>query len=239
VTTDGSKNHKLGGFHVYANQKMRRCQLRIKEPGTSTTEYYFGAEISSGGSFNCILENQGKTGSMFANTTKTLSCGNAQHLWTQVYANTTTISTSDERQKSFIETVPEEILDAWNDISWYQYKFKDSVEEKGESARVHTGIVAQRVNEVFKSHNLDITRHAFFCYDQWDETVDEETGKVTEAGDAYAIRYEEALCIEAAYQRRENTRMKARITELEQENESLKSRLDKLEELVSALASNA
>ncbi len=239
ITTDGSKNHKLGGFHVYANTNMRRCQLRIKEPGTSTTEYYFGAEISSGGSFNCILENQGKTGSMFANTTKTLSCGNAQHLWTQVYANTTTISTSDERQKSFIETVPEEILDAWNDISWYQYKFKDSVEEKGESARVHTGIVAQRVNEVFKSHNLDITRHAFFCYDQWDETVDEETGKVTEAGDAYAIRYEEALCIEAAYQRRENTRMKARITELEQENESLKSRLDKLEELVSALASNA
>ncbi len=232
VTTDGSKNHKLGGFHVYANQKMRRCQLRIKEPGTSTTEYYFGAEISSSGYYNCILENHGKTGSMFANTTKTLSCGNAQHLWTQLYANTTTISTSDERQKSSIRSVPNEFLDAWADVNWVQYQFNDAIEKKGtDAARIHTGIIAQRVRKAFEDHNLDITKHSFFCYDQWDRSVDEETGKVTEAGDAYAIRYEEALCIEAAYQRRRADKAEARIAELE-------DRLTKVESLLAQLVSH-
>lgn len=37
-----------------------------------------------------------------------------------------------------------------------------------------------------------------------------------EAGNEYSIRYEEALCMEAAYQRRENARLKKRIADLEE-----------------------
>jgi len=50
------------------------------------------------------------------------------------------------------------------------------------------------------------------------EATFEETRHVTkaiEAGNRYGIRYEEALCIEAAYQRRRADRMEARLARLE------------------------
>jgi hypothetical protein len=139
-----------------------------------------------------------------------------------LYATTATISTSDEREKQLINNVPNEILDAWSDVDWYQFKFNDAVKEKGSDvARFHTGLIGQRINHIFKERKLDITDYGLFCYDEWDakEAVYSDNGKLleepVEAGNAYAIRYEEALALEAAWQRRENKKLLARIEALE------------------------
>jgi len=121
--------------------------------------------------------------------------GGAARRWTQLFAATTTISTSDERQKQQILPIDETILNAWADVQYVKYKFNDSVEQKGANARWHFGLIAQRIKEVFENHGLDPFAYGILCYDEWES----EDG--IEAGNRYGIRYEEALALECAYLR--------------------------------------
>lgn len=156
------------------------------------------------------------------NADNTLNLGMAGYRWKQLYAGTTTISTSDERLKGNITAIPDEVLDAWGEVGWYQYQFNDSIAEKGETkARLHTGAIAQRIESVFSAHGLDANRYGLLCYDEWKATPAErdEDGNITTpaqpAGNRYSLRYEEALCMEAAYQRRRADRLEERIARLE------------------------
>ena len=158
--------------------------------------------------------------------------GSGERRWTQLYAKTSTISTSDERKKSSIVSIPDEVLDAWGSIDFIQYQFNDSVAEKGASARIHNGLIAQRVDEAFASRGLDASRYALFCHDAWEAQPEkrDENGNVVnpaiEAGDEYSLRYEEALCMEAAYQRRRADRAEARISALEARLAALEAKLN-------------
>ena len=165
--------------------------------------------------------------------------------WTAVYASSSSITTSDEREKDGIGEIADAVLDAWERVGWRQFRFKASVEEKGASARLHTGIVAQRVKEVFEESGLDATRYGLLCHDSWDEipemydewdeivqpkSVDADGNVIPEvvehhkelsseripAGDRWSVRYEEALAMEASYMRRENARLKKRVADLEE-----------------------
>lgn len=138
--------------------------------------------------------------------------GTASKRWKQLYAGTTTISTSDEREKQDIEAIPDEVLDAWGEVEFYQFKYKDAIAEKGEeNARLHTGLIAQRIESIFTAHGLDAHKYGLLCYDEWEADEEEQTP----AGNRYALRYEECLTMEAAYQRRRADRIEARLAALE------------------------
>ena len=99
----------------------------------------------------------------------------------------------------------------------------DSVQKKGRAnARIHVGAIAQRVLAAFSKAGMDASRYGFFCHDEWEQTqeVRGPEGEIlmpySPAGDCYSLRYEEALCIEAAYMRRENARLKKRVADLEE-----------------------
>ena len=130
--------------------------------------------------------------------------GTSSYRWKQLYAGTTTIATSDERLKQGIENVPDEVLDAWGEVGFCRYKFNDAVAQKGiNNARYHIGLVAQQIKRIFTVHGLNAFAYGLICYDEWD------------GGDRYALRYEECLCLEAAYQRRRADRIEARLAALE------------------------
>lgn len=122
-----------------------------------------------------------------------------------IYAANATIQTSDERVKTEIQPIDDKVLDAWADVDFVQYKWKDSVEEKGGQARVHFGVIAQRVKAAFESHGLNAFGYGLLCYDEWerDEYTDEEGNvSILEAGDRYGVRYEECMVLEMALMRR-------------------------------------
>lgn len=151
-----------------------------------------------------------------------VSLGTGARKWQKLYAVDGTIDTSDERKKSAIGDIPDEVLDAWGDVNWCQYQMVDAVAKKGsENARLHSGLVAQRIDAVFKAHGLDASRYGLFCYDEWqaEPEVTDDSGHVLspamEAGNAYSLRYTEALAMEAAYQRRRADRLEARVARLE------------------------
>lgn len=172
------------------------------------------------------------------------SLGTASYLWSQLYASTAMISTSDARCKQDIADLPDAVLDAWGTVDFQQFRFRDAAAQKGNEARLHSGVIAQRVVDAFAAAGLNAADYGLLCRDEWGaqkevtetvrvlvtpEQVDEEGNISTEAvyenqtavivpareaGDRYGIRYEEALCLEAAYQRRRADRLERSLADL-------------------------
>ena len=133
----------------------------------------------------------GPTGNLSPNADNTQPLGGASNRWSVVYAGTGTINTSDEREKQdFVDITEAERQVALGIKALIKsFKFKEAIAKKGDSARIHFGVSAQQVAEVFKTVGLDPNNYALFCYDEWD--ANEEQGIV--AGNRYGIRYDELL----------------------------------------------
>lgn len=166
----------------------------------------------------------------------TSSLGTSGTRWSEIFAGTGTINTSDERDKASIVAPDEALMRAWGKVNFKVFQFKDAVEKKGADARLHVGVIAQQVIEAFASEGLDATRYGLLCYDKWDDEYEDvevvdapeivaedgtvthaqthiERRLVTPAGDRYGIRYEEALALEAAYQRWRMDKLEAALIE--------------------------
>lgn len=125
----------------------------------------------------------------------THSLGTASYRWSVVYAGTGTINTSDERNKQDIASLDAAELRVAKALKGLvkKYRFKDSVAEKGDAARIHVGVIAQEVMAAFKAENLDPMRYAVVCYDEWDAELDEDGNEVRPAGNRYGVRYDQLL----------------------------------------------
>ncbi len=142
------------------------------------------------------------------------SAGTSGSRYTQLFAATATISTSDEREKQNIASIPDEVLDIWRTIEWQKFRFKDAVAEKGEDARIHVGLIAQRIMDAFGAAGYDPMAWGLLCYDEWFE--EDADGNPTDVlRYRYGVRYEEALALESALLRRTQERLEARLAALE------------------------
>ena len=104
----------------------------------------------------------------------TISFGTASSRVTQLFAVTTTISTSDETLKTpfrpFTEVETDAIIACGAHIDIYQWL--SDVQEKGsDRARLHAGVPAQRCVAEFEKRGLDPWRYAWFCRDKKTVTV--------------------------------------------------------------------
>ncbi len=155
----------------------------------------------------------------------TCDLGTSTFQFKDLYLQNSPVVSSDERLKQDIADVPEAVFRAWGRVSFKQYRFKEAVEKKGADARLHVGLIAQKILEAFEAEGLDATKYGIVCHDEWDdqyvtetitdaEAVLDEKGNVVTpekthqekrfvkaAGDLWTVRYEEALALETAYQR--------------------------------------
>ena len=129
----------------------------------------------------------------------TQSLGRSSERWSVVYAGTGTINTSDAREKQQVR----DMSDAERRVAarlkglLRAFKFNDAVQEKGNGARIHFGVLAQDVRAAFEAEGLDPFSYALLCYDEWPEQAEEhdEEGNVVvpyrAAGERYGVRYDE------------------------------------------------
>jgi hypothetical protein len=165
------------------------------------------------------------------------SLGTVSTPWANGAMQTAMTITSDEITKTRPFVITEAMLDAWGEVDWVSYQIISRIIEKGDDkARWHVGVIAQRVKEAFARHGLNAHDYAFFCFDKWEyqhaitqdhpaefnddgECIQEAWTEVVkpelQAGELYSIRYEEALALEAALQRRNYQHLLTRIAELE------------------------
>lgn len=121
----------------------------------------------------------------------------------------TVAGSSDERLKGGIATIPDKTLDAWSKVDWRQYRYKAD----GAGAPVHFGVVAQHVSSCLAEGGVNPSGYALI-----------ENKALTEGGkDEWAVYYQEAFALEAAYQRRRADKAEERIAALERRLDALEA----------------
>lgn len=97
--------------------------------------------------------------------------GSTSQRWSQLYAGTTTIATSDARLKTDIVAFTQDELNAAKQLSKEigTYKFLSAIAEKGDTARKHIGMTVQRAIEIMQANNLNPFEYGFICFDSWDD----------------------------------------------------------------------
>ena len=115
--------------------------------------------------------------------------GNASRRFDDIYATNGTIQTSDRNEKQDIEALSEAEQRVAVAAKGLLRKFRwiDSVDEKGDDARIHFGIIAQDLQAAFEAEGLDAGRYAMFINSTW---TDEETG---EERSRMGVRYNQLL----------------------------------------------
>lgn len=171
---------------------------------------------------NGVIQVRVSSANFAPGVTNTMLCGVSSLAWAGGFTQAAFTVTSDENYKTPAQAIMDKLLDAWAEVQFVTYQFLDRVEVKGpDGARWHFGVVAQRVVEALERHGLDWTQFAFICFDKWDAspaTCDDDgslMSEAVEAGEKFGIRYEEALVLEAALQRRNYQRLLDRVEALE------------------------
>ena len=154
-------------------------------------EIYDGTTLA----YEQAVEANGATNSFNPKTDNTWSTGTASLRWSVVYAATGSINTSDDRSKQDVEP----LSDAEKRVAVAlkglvkKFRFKDSVESKGDAARIHVGVIAQDVQAAFAAEGLNGFDYALLCYDEWDAELDDDGNVIAPAGNRYGVRYEQLL----------------------------------------------
>jgi len=156
-------------------------------------------------------------------TDSNINLGQAANKWNNVFASNGTIITSDERKKQDIADLTDAEKQVASSLKGLikTFRYKSAVQQKGDDARTHVGVIAQEVIQAFQDGGLDPFKYGIVCYDEWEErTIEHEAEierqltdeldengeaiyhevvkkeaftEIVPAGSQYSIRYEELL----------------------------------------------
>jgi hypothetical protein len=211
-TTDGNPtgNHEPGTVIAeYGQINVHRDGGNPLRVGSSVdgnlTEYYKQGELvgsigANGGdiyignsdvtlSFNDVADLIAPTGTDGSTRDGVIDLGNGGNRFDDIFATNGTIQTSDRNEKQDIA----ELSDAEQRVAvaakglLRKFRWKSAVEEKGDEARTHFGIIAQDLQAAFAAEGLDAGDYAMFISSTW---TDEETG---EERTRMGVRYSELL----------------------------------------------
>ena len=110
-----------------------------------------------------------RDGNVTPGTDDAQDIGSATKKWDDIYATNGTIQTSDRELKQDIEELSEaetRVAQACKGLL-RKYRWKSSVAEKGDDARIHFGIMAQDLEAAFAAEGLDAGRYGMFIKNTW------------------------------------------------------------------------
>ena len=117
-----------------------------------------------------------------------IDLGRSAFRFDDIYATNGTIQTSDRNEKQDIEA----LSDAEQRVAvaakglLRKFRWISSVQENGDDARIHFGIIAQDLQDAFTAEGLDAGRYAMFISSTW---TDDDGNEQTRLG----VRYSELL----------------------------------------------
>lgn len=123
------------------------------------------------GSLTEYLRIESAAGVVRPGTDNTQNFGTASFRWATIYAGNGTINTSDRNEKTDVLEIEESERRVAVRIKnlFRKFRMKDAVSIKGDSARIHFGVIAQDLMDAFQAEGLDAARYGLFCKDVWRE----------------------------------------------------------------------
>ena len=166
-------------------------RLGYKTLGSDLSTTFFVAGTGIGlGFFNYITTRQIIPTDQSGNELDdSIDLGRSSARFDDIYATNSTIQTSDVNEKQDIDV----LSDAEQRVAvaakrlLKKFRWKSAVEEKGDDARIHFGIIAQDLQAAFQAEGLDAGRYGMFVSETWtDSETNEERSRM-------GVRYSELL----------------------------------------------
>jgi hypothetical protein len=146
-------------------------------------------------------------------------CGATGHRWNQVWCVSSSMTTSDVREKRWRGGLNDNELDTSKaliaEIGIYQW-LRD-LDKDGEEAKLQCGIIAQRAIEIFKEHGLNALDYGFVRYDEWEEEThnDKDMNPVTTpGGNRYSIMFPDLIAFMMVGQEQRLSEIEAKVEHL-------------------------
>jgi len=169
------------GSGVRICRTSNNATLRVQRLSTSISQVELRAGASQGELFTTnsvpLLIGQNNTERMRFETSGDVrpgsdnvqKLGTASFRWSEVFAGSGVINTSDGNLKTDIEDLSgaERAVAVQIKALIKKFRYLDSIERKGDQARIHVGVIAQDVADAFAEQGLDAGRYALFCEDVW------------------------------------------------------------------------
>ena len=176
------------------SQKTNHFGWRTKSTNWQAWEEAVGVTLAQ------VLTNKSFGSHVLPSADNSINLGSSSLRFGTVYAGTGTINTSDAREKTSIAQFTENEISASIQLAQEigTYQFLDSIETKGDSARVHIGMTVQRAIEIMEVHGLDPFRYGFICFDEWGDEFKEHPAEYEQI-DIPAVLDEDGNEIEPAW----------------------------------------
>jgi hypothetical protein len=116
-----------------------------------------------------------------------IDLGASSYRFNDIFARNGTIQTSDRNEKQDIESLTdaeERVAVACKGLL-KKFRWKSAIQDKGDDARIHFGIIAQDLQAAFEAEGLDAGRYGMFTSNTWTEDGVEKT--------RMGVRYSELL----------------------------------------------
>ena len=148
--------------------------------GALMTSSTTGQATLQGGNVGITFTTNGRlnpTNSSGAASDNAMDLGQSDKRFDDIYATNGNIQTSDQNEKQQIASLTTAEITAAKAISklFKTFKWNSAVEEKGDAARTHSGVIAQDVQQAMTDAGLDASDYAFFISDTWWETDEVQT----------------------------------------------------------------
>lgn len=176
---DGAGN-RAGSFTLEGASSYSGQAVSI-DSGAIALEAQYGAVYLSGGGGAFIDINMRIScgDDITPSRAGSASCGTAAYPWSDVYAETGEVSTSDETLKNSIEPLPDKYVTMLDQIMPKRYKINN-----GTSGRYHVGFIAQDVEQAMALAGVDALE-----FGGWIKDEDQSGNPI------YMLRYTEFIAI--------------------------------------------
>ena len=207
------------------NKRLGMLEYGITAANLSSTYLRAYNCTSNTSTATCTIScNVDSSGTAYTYAPTPASGDNSTKIATTAFVKTAVGSGSDRRIKQDFADIPDQFLDAWQNVKWTSFKMKSEAKNK-ENAPVHFGAVVQDIQDVLKDGGFVPDDYAFMYHFKYTDMEQDLASEISEDGipngEKWYLQYNEALAIEAAYQRRRADQLEARIASLENEMKRL------------------
>ena len=173
------------GIFILASGRPSLNDIYLRPAASATTRVWIqngGTTLASFGTANITMNNL-----VQPNANNAIDLGTAALRWRTIYS-VNALNVSDEKLKRNIKPIDDYILDAWSEVNYHQFQWKD-----GKYKDLYQfGVIAQQIEEVFRAHGINPEEYGFF----------------RKEGDDYNIAPSQCAYLEAALMRREIEQLK-------------------------------
>ena len=151
---------------------FRKNGTQIGGIGVNSNRIYFGGTGTGLAMDNGAVKVLPWNPSTNAGRDNQIDLGSTSFRFDDIYATNSNIVTSDFNEKQDIAslTATEMLVGKRISTLFKTFRWKDSVAERGDNARTHTGVIAQDVQAAFTAEGLDAGDYALFISSTWWET---------------------------------------------------------------------